>query len=73
MIEMYAIIAFALVAMGAALGGVIVVSLGIRREEKANSFTVNSPGLAASGGRAIMAASWSRRGTAYQINAQGKV
>lgn len=52
MIEMYAIIAFALIAGGAALGIVAVVTLGIRREEKYKSFTADTPGRAAGAARA---------------------
>ena len=46
MIGMYAIVAFALVAGGAAAGIVVVVSLGIHRERKGH------PGWAAAGARA---------------------
>lgn len=47
----YAIIAFVLMAAGAAFGAVLLVSLGIRREEKAHSLTIGSPGWLASGAR----------------------
>lgn len=70
MIEMYAIIVFALIAGGTALGIVIVVTVGIRQEEKAGSLTVDSPSRAASGGRAIMAVSSRCPGISYQIKAQ---
>lgn len=70
MIAIYAIGALVLIAWGAALGTVIVVCLGIRREEKYSSLTVNSPGRAAGGVRTIMAVSSRRPGMAYQIRAQ---
>jgi hypothetical protein len=70
MIGMYAIVALALIAGGTALGVVVVISLGIRREEKYSSLTVDSPGLAASGARSIMAVSSRRPGVAYQARAQ---
>lgn len=47
----YVIGAFVLMAAGAAIGAVLLVSLGIHREEKANSLTVGSPGRLASGAR----------------------
>lgn len=47
----YALVAFVLMAAGAAVGAVLLVSLGIRREEKANSLTIGSPGWLASGAR----------------------
>lgn len=56
MIEMYAIIAIALLAGGMALGIVAVVSLGIRREEGVHSLLdVRSPSRAASAARATHA------------------
>jgi hypothetical protein len=70
MIGMYAIVAFALIAGGAALGMVIIISLGIRREEKYSSLTVDSPGRAAGGARTIMAVYSRRPGAAYRIRAQ---
>jgi hypothetical protein len=72
MIEMYAIIVFALIALGAALGIVAIVTLGIRQEEKAGTLTVDSPSRAASGGRALMAVSSRRPGISYQIRGQGE-
>jgi hypothetical protein len=54
MIGTYVSAAIALVAAGVAIGVVVVVSLGIRHEEKANSLTIGSPGRTASGARAIM-------------------
>jgi len=50
MIGMYVIIAVALIAGGAALGIVMVVTVGIRQEEKAGTLTVDSPSRAATGG-----------------------
>lgn len=70
MIGMYAIIAVGLIAGGVALGIVIVVTMGIRQEEKAGTLTVDSPGRVASGGRALMAATSRRPGISYQIKAQ---
>jgi hypothetical protein len=57
MIGMYAIVAVALIAAGAALGIVALVTLGIRHEEKASrnnrgvSLLAGSPGRAASSAR----------------------
>jgi hypothetical protein len=70
MIGMYAIIAIALIVLGITLGIVVVVSLGIRREEKASSLTIGSPGRAASGARAIIRVYARRPGVAYQARAQ---
>lgn len=70
MIGMYAIFAAALIAGGAALGILVAVSLGIRREEKANSLTIGSPGRTASGARAIMRVYAREPGVAYQFRAQ---
>jgi len=70
MIGMYVIIAVALIAGGAALGIVMVVTVGIRQEEKAGTLTVDSPSRAATGGRAIMAVSSRQPGISYQIKAQ---
>ncbi len=70
MIGMYAIIATALIAWGAALGIVVVVSLGIAHEEKAGSLTIGSPGRAASGARAIMRVYARRPSVAHQARAQ---
>jgi hypothetical protein len=59
MIEMYAIIAVALIAIGAALGIVALVTLGIRREEKLSrkegvvSLRAGSPGRIASSARIV--------------------
>ena len=47
----YVMAAIALMAAGAAAGIIVLVSLGIRREEKANSLTIGSPGRLASGAR----------------------
>lgn len=69
MIEIYAM-AFALIAAGATVGIVVVISLGIRREEKANSLTIGSPGPAASGARAIMKVYARCPGVAYQTRTQ---
>ena len=52
MIGMYAITAAALVAVGIALGIVIIVSVGIRREQPGR-LTPDSPGHLASGARAV--------------------
>jgi hypothetical protein len=61
MIEMYAIVAVALIAAGAALGVVGLVTVGIRREEDASRkegvvslMAGSSPGRAASGARAAI-------------------
>jgi hypothetical protein len=70
MIGMYAIIAFALIGGGVAAGIVVVVSLGIRREEKGSSLMADSPGLASSGGWALMAVYSRGPGVANQIKAQ---
>jgi hypothetical protein len=71
MIGMYAIVVvFALIAGGAALGIVIVISLGIRREEKHGTLTVDSPGRIPGGARTIMAVSSRRPGVAYQVRTQ---
>lgn len=43
----------ALAAMSATVGGLAVVTMGIRREEKSYSLTGKSPGRAASGARAM--------------------
>jgi hypothetical protein len=51
MIIAYALIAFALLAAGAVVGFIAVVSLGIRREEAAGTLTVSAPGRAARGAR----------------------
>jgi len=57
MIGMYAIVAIALIAAGAALGIVALVTLGIRNEEKTSrhdrvvSLLAGSPGRAASSAR----------------------
>jgi hypothetical protein len=52
---MLLLIVLAVVLMGAgiAVGGLLIVVVGIRREEKAGSLTGKSPGLVASGARAI--------------------
>jgi hypothetical protein len=70
MIEMFAIIVFVLIAGGAALGMLIIICLGIRREEKCGSLTVDSPGRAAGGARSIMAVYSLRPGVTSQIRAQ---
>jgi len=54
MIEMYAIIAIALLAAGIAVGVVAVVSIGIHHEKRAHSLTDDSsPSQAASAARAF--------------------
>jgi hypothetical protein len=54
MIGMYAIIAVGLVAAGMALGIVVIISVGIHRDEKAGRrLTASSPGPLASGARAV--------------------
>jgi hypothetical protein len=70
MIGMYAIIAVALIAGGVALGIVIVITVGIRQEEKVGTLTVDSPSRVATGGRALMAATSRRPGISYQVKAQ---
>jgi hypothetical protein len=52
MIQVYAIVVFVLIASGALLGSVAVVSIGIWREERALSLTRRSPSRLASGIRA---------------------
>jgi hypothetical protein len=52
MIELYVFIAIALVIGGAFIGTLTVLAAGIHREERAYSFTVGSPGRAASSARA---------------------
>ncbi len=66
MIGMYAIVALALIAGGAALGIVTVVSLGIHREKKAR------PGWAARGARAANGLYVRRPGAASQARARQK-
>jgi hypothetical protein len=53
MIVAYALIAVALVVAGALLGSLMIVVVGIHREERASSLANTSPGRAASGARAI--------------------
>jgi len=43
MIEVYALIAVALMAAGGTLGVVAVISVGIRRDEKAHRHAIKSP------------------------------
>jgi hypothetical protein len=52
MIQVYAIVVFVLIAAGALLGSVAIVSVGIWREERALSLTRRSPSRLASGIRA---------------------
>lgn len=47
------VLAVVLIAAGAVAGGLVIVVVGIHREEKAYSLTVKSPGRAASGARTI--------------------
>ena len=53
MIEVYASIAVALIIAGAAIGILIVISVGAHHEMRANSFTTGSPSRIASGARAL--------------------
>ncbi|HET6187466.1 MAG TPA: hypothetical protein VFE59_10745 [Trebonia sp.] len=50
---LFFVLAVVLVAAGIAVGGLLIVVVGIHREERAGSLTGQSPGLAASGARAI--------------------
>lgn len=54
MIEMYAIMAIALIAAGVIGGILMIFALGIHREEKARSLGNANPGGIASGLRAVM-------------------
>ena len=47
---------------GAAIGGIIIVSLGIQREERDLSLTRKAPGLASQGARQVTGL-WVRRRT----------
>jgi hypothetical protein len=47
------VLAAVLIAAGIAAGGLLTVVVGIHREERAGSLTGRSPGLTASGARAI--------------------
>jgi len=53
MIEIYVVAAVALVAAGIVIGVVVVVSLGIRREEKASSLTTDITHRVARGARVL--------------------
>jgi Flp pilus assembly protein protease CpaA len=53
MVEIYAVAAVVLIGAGVVAGILTVVVLGIRREEKAYSLTIGSPGRLASGARVI--------------------
>jgi hypothetical protein len=54
MIGIIGVLALAMIAMGAALGSVFIVSIGIRREQKlGRRLTANSPSRLASGARAV--------------------
>jgi len=53
MIEMYAIAAVALIALGAVVGALLLYALGIRREDRAHSLGQADPGRIAGGLRAI--------------------
>ncbi len=64
MIGMYAIVAFALTAGGAAAGIILVVSLGIHREKKRH------PGWAATGARAASGLYVRRPGARSRARAQ---
>jgi hypothetical protein len=71
MIEVYGIIALALLAAGAMVGILTVVAVGIHREQSAsrrawphNGFTADSPTLLASGVRAANGLHVSKRGHA---------
>ena len=51
MIELYVFAAIALIIGGAIVGTLTVLAAGIRREEKAYSFTIGSPSRVSSGAR----------------------
>jgi hypothetical protein len=53
MIVVYAAIAAAALLAGATTGAIVVVSMGIRREERVGSLARQSPGPAASAARAV--------------------
>jgi hypothetical protein len=66
MIGIIAVIAVAMVAMGAALGSVFIVSMGIRREQKlGRRLTVDSPSPLASGARAVTSLGVYRTGATW--------
>jgi hypothetical protein len=67
MIEVYAIVALTLVAVGVVVGILVVFALGIWREEKDYSLTVASPSRLASGIRAATGASARRPGVSRQV------
>jgi hypothetical protein len=52
MIELYVFAGIALIIGGALVGTLTVLAAGIRREEKAYTFTIGSPSRSASGARA---------------------
>ena len=51
MITLYLLIAVVLIAAGAVAGFMVVVSMGIHREEAAYSMTIHPPGRVAAGAR----------------------
>jgi hypothetical protein len=61
------VLAVILIAVGLMGGGLLILVAGIRREEKAGSLTVRSPGLAASGARAINGVYVRRPGVSYRV------
>jgi hypothetical protein len=67
MIEMYLIIAGALVLAGAIAGVLTVVAVGIHREERAYSLTTDSPDRITSGSRAANGLYARRPGVTHQI------
>lgn len=56
MIEMYAVVAFTLIAVGVLIGLLIVFAVGIHREERRRSIDQPSPGPSALGLRTVLAA-----------------
>jgi hypothetical protein len=70
MIGMYVIVASVLVAAGMALGIVVIVSVGVRREKKAGrSLAVSGPEPLANGVRAITALHVRRPEVPYRTSA----
>jgi hypothetical protein len=66
MIEIYAIVGGVLVLAGAIAGILTVIAVGIRREEKDYSFTVDSPSRIASGARSATGLYARKPGVAQQ-------
>lgn len=63
------VLAVTLVAVGIMAGGLLILAAGIRREEKAGSLTIKSPGLTSSGARAVNGVYVRRPGISHQVTA----